>query len=75
MAKTKKVDGEPIAKSGIEKARKAIQILESVSLFSQLREAMLNFLKKINHGVDKEKLCNTKQSIILTFFKKINLST
>ena len=116
IKKTKKDNGEPITKPGIEKARKrcvksvcirsdpgphflsfgvshriqfecgkmrtritpntdnfqavkAIQILDS--LFSQLGEAMLNFLKDINYGDDKEELLTQilYHSIVLIFLQ------
>lgn len=39
------------------------------SAYFQFGESMLNFLKKINYGVDKEEPCNTKHSKILMFLK------
>ena len=55
---------EPITKLGIEEARKAIQILEDFSLFSQFGEAMLKSLKEIDCNIDKDELCNKKQTVI-----------
>ena len=64
------VEGEPIIKSGIEEAQKAIGILEDFSLYSIFGEAMMRSLKELNFNEEKEYVFNKKQTLTSDFFLK-----
>lgn len=55
-------DAELVEKPGIGEERKAVQILEDVSFFSQFGEAMLKVLKDVNCSIDKDELCDKIQT-------------
>ena len=63
------IDFEPINKPGIEDARKTLQVLEDLNIFSKFGESMLKLLKELNRSLDKEELSHKKQSVITSFFQ------
>lgn len=62
--------GELVANPEVEEVRKAVQILENFSLFSQYGKVMLRALKHINCSKGKAELYNKKQACISDLFAK-----